>query len=80
MPSKPQLVLNKKKENKPPNTRLQIGSHIADIFVDSRSYATVHHWIVQKLGSAEIIAWGQEKSFEDAEAAARDCLNSLTRT
>jgi hypothetical protein len=80
MPSKPQRASSKQRQPKPPNTRLQIGGHIADIFIDSRSNATIHHWIVQKLGSAEIIAWGQENSFEGAEAAARDCLNSLTRT
>ncbi len=77
MTSKPQLVSGKKGQSKPPNTRLNVGPFIGDIFVDSRSYATVYHWIVQRIGSAEIIAWSQENSFEDAERCMRECLDGL---
>lgn len=83
MSSKDKLRLvpaTKKQESTPPNTRLAIGNYIADILVDPRSYATVYHWIVQRLGSAEIIAWSQENSFEDAEEAARECLRNLTQS
>jgi hypothetical protein len=66
-------------ESKPPNTRLTIGHYIADILVDPRSYATVYHWIIQRIGSAEIIAWSQERSFEEAERAARERLRNLTQ-
>jgi hypothetical protein len=69
----------KRQEPKPPNTRLTIGNYVADILVDPRSYATVYHWIVQRIGSAEIIAWSQEKSFEEAEEAARECLRNLAQ-
>lgn len=78
MPSnKPHLVSSKRHNPKPPNTRLSVGPFIADIFVDSRSYATVYHWIVQRIGSAEIIAWSQENSFEDAERCMRECIDGL---
>ena len=73
------LVPAKKQEPTPPNTRLTIGNYIADILVDPRSYATVYHWIVQRIGSAEIIAWSQENSFEQAEEAARECLRKLAQ-
>jgi hypothetical protein len=69
----------KRQESKPPNTRLTIGNYIADILVDPRSHATVYHRIVQRIGSAEIIAWSQENSFEEAEEAARKCLRNLTQ-
>jgi hypothetical protein len=72
-----QLVHSKKRNPKPPNTRLNVGPFIADIFVDSRSNATVYHWIVQRIGSAEIIAWSQENSFEDAERRMSECLDGL---
>ena len=68
-----------RQESKPPNTRLTIGNYIADILVDPRSYATVYHWIIQRIGSAEIIAWSQESSFEDAEQVARERLRNLTQ-
>ena len=73
------VTLPPKQEPKPPNTRLTIGNYIADILVDPRSYATVYHWIIQRIGSAEIIAWSQESSFENAEEAARECLGKLTQ-
>jgi len=47
------VTLPPKQEPKPPNTRLTIGNYIADILVDPRSYATVYHWIIQRIGSAE---------------------------
>jgi hypothetical protein len=82
MSSKDKLRLvrrTEKPESKPPNTRLTIGNYIADILVDLRSYATLYHWIIQRVGSAEIIGWSQENCFEDAEEAARECLKSLTQ-
>jgi len=72
-----QLVRSKKRNPKPPNTRLNVGPFIADIFLDSRNYATVYHWIVQRIGSAEIVAWSQENSFEDAERRMRECIDGL---
>jgi hypothetical protein len=68
-----------RQESKPPNTRLTMGNYIADILVDPRSYATVYHWIIQRIGSAEIIAWSQASSFEDAEQAAMEYLRNLTQ-
>ena len=53
----------------PPNTRLSIGDYIADILLDARPNGTIYHWIVQRVGSAAIIQWGQEYTFEDAYTA-----------
>ena len=75
MPSRPHLVIASGKT--PSNTRLTIGNFIADILIDSSQPATVYHWIVQRLGSAQILSWGQEQSFEAAEKAARGCLADL---
>ena len=68
-----------RKRNKPPNTRLRVGNHIADILVDSRHPSAVYHWIVQRIGSAEILQWGQESTFAEAEAAAKSYLSELTK-
>ena len=53
----------------PPNTRLSAGQYIADILLDARSDGTIYHWIVQRVGSAAIIQWGQEYTFEAAYSA-----------
>ena len=61
----------------PPNTRLSVGDYIADILLDARSNGTIYHWIVQRLGSAAIIQWGQEYTFEDAYSAVSAYLENL---
>jgi len=61
-----------------PNTRLPVGDYIADILLDARPTGTIYHWIVQRVSSAAIIQWGQEYSFEDANAAVKVYLESLT--
>lgn len=58
-----------KRAPEPPNSRLSVGDYIADILLDARPEGTIYHWIVQRLGSAAIIHWGQEYTFEDAHAA-----------
>lgn len=68
-----------RKTRNPPNTRLRVGNYIADILVDRRSRSTIHHWIVQRVGSAEILQWGQETTFDEAHAAAAGYLRDLAQ-
>jgi hypothetical protein len=63
----------------PPNTRLSVGDYIADILLDARPDGTIYHWIVQRVGSAAIIQWGQEYAFEDAYSAVTAYLENLNR-
>lgn len=66
-----------KKARVPPNTRLTVGNHIADILMDGRQPAILCHWIVQRIGSAEVLYWGQETTFAQAEEAAIAYLRNL---
>jgi hypothetical protein len=66
-----------KKPKVPSNTRLTVGNYIADILVDSRQPSMLCHWIVQRIGSAEILQWGQESTFDEAQKAASDYLHNL---
>lgn len=66
-----------KKTKVPSNTRLTVGNYIADILLDSRQPSTLCHWIVQRIGSAQILQWGQESTFAEAEKAATDYLHRL---
>jgi hypothetical protein len=61
----------------PPNTRLSVGDYIADILLDARPNGTIYHWIVQRVGSAAIIQWGQEYTFEDAYSTVSSYLEKL---
>ena len=67
-----------KQAPEPTNTRLAVADYIADILLDARPNGTIYHWIVQRVGSAAIIQWGQEYAFEDAHAAVEAYLESLT--
>jgi hypothetical protein len=69
-----------KKAPEPPNTRLAVGDYIADILLDARPDGTIYHWIVQRVGSAAIIQWGQEYSFEDAYSAVSAYLENLNHS
>jgi hypothetical protein len=66
-----------KRAPEPPNTRLSVGDYIADILLDARPEGTIYHWIVQRVGSAAIIHWGQEYTFEDAHATVKNYLEKL---
>jgi len=69
-----------KQAPEPPNTRLSVGDYIADILLDARPDGTIYHWIVQRVGSAAIIHWGQEYTFDDAYSTVSACLLDLNDT
>jgi hypothetical protein len=69
-----------KQAPEPANTRLSVGEYIADILLDPRPAGTIYHWIVQRMGSATVIQWGQEYTFEDAHSAVTSYLENLSRT
>src|SRR5579859_2530127 len=47
-------------------TRLQLGGYIADIVSDQDQQPPIHHCIVQRIGSPQVLYLGQENSFEAA--------------
>jgi hypothetical protein len=71
------LVAAVRQAPEPENTRLTLGDYLADVLLDTRHDAKIFHWIVQKIGSAAIIHWGQERTFQDAKSAAQSYLESL---
>lgn len=50
-------------------TRLRLGDYIADIVSDPDQHPPIHHCIVQRVGSPQVLYLGQEISF----AAALEC-------
>lgn len=74
------ILVAAKEAPEPSNTRLSVGNYIADILIDARPDPTLYHWIVQRVGSAAIIQWGQEYSFEDVYSIVTVYLENLNRT
>ena len=60
-----------------PNTRITAGDHFADIVVNREGPQAIYYWIVQRSGSADVVAWGQEQSFAKAEESVRHWLKTL---
>jgi hypothetical protein len=58
-------------------TRFELGGYTADIIVDQKTNPPIHHWIIQRAGSPEVLYWGQEYTYEQAESAANSCMQSL---
>jgi hypothetical protein len=50
-------------------TRLRLGGYIADIVPDTDRHPAIHHCIVQRVGSPQVLYLGQENSL----AAALEC-------
>lgn len=62
------------------NIRIVSGGFFADVVSDRRANPPLHHWIVQRTGSPEIVHWGQESTLEEAEEAARAFLAEVDET
>lgn len=58
---------------------LQAHGFLAEFFVNEQEEPPVHHYVVMRKGSVEILGWGQERSAEAAERQARHCMESLRR-
>ena len=58
-------------------TSFELGGYTADIIIDQKTDPPIHHWIIQRAGSAEILYWGQEYTSEQAQSAAHSCMHSL---
>jgi hypothetical protein len=57
--------------------RLVCSPFLADIITDSLSQPVVHHWLVHREGSPEILHWGQETTLEEAKRAATSMIAHL---
>lgn len=60
-------------------TRVQLGGYIADIVPDDEENPSVHHCIVQRVGSPKVLYLGQENTFAAALEAGYHHLEKLAR-
>jgi hypothetical protein len=65
---------NEQNRNNQTSSRLIIGQLFADIVADPKFPDSQFHWVVQQIGSTDILAFGQESSRAAAEAAALQYL------
>lgn len=62
------------------NNRITLAEYFAEIVRGKGADESIFHWIVQRVGSADVLMWGQETSYESALASAKSYLQSLTGT
>jgi hypothetical protein len=60
-------------------TRVQLGGYIADIVPDDVENHSIHHCIVQKVGSPKVLYLGQEDTFAAALESGYRHLEELAR-
>lgn len=58
-------------------TSFEVGGYKADIIMDQKTDPPIHHWIIQRVGSPEILYWGQEYTYDQAQAASQFYITSL---
>jgi hypothetical protein len=58
---------------------IEANGFVAEFFHNDEPGATVHHYVVMRRGSVEILGWGQERSPQAAERAALDFIQTLSR-
>jgi hypothetical protein len=61
------------------STRLTLGRYFADIVPGGDELLPVFHWVIQRVGSPEILRLGQEASFAHAVDRAHECLEDLAQ-
>jgi hypothetical protein len=63
---------------KAPNTRIERSGYIADIVLSESPISPsgyIFHYIIQRVGSAVVVSWGQETSMEDAKQSVNDFID-----
>lgn len=60
-------------------TRVQLGAYIADIVPDDEENPSIHHCIVQRVGSPKVLYLGQESTFAAALESSYHHLEELAR-
>jgi hypothetical protein len=58
---------------------IEANGFVAEFFQNAEPVAAVHHYVVMRKGSVEILGWGQERSPQEAERAALDFIETLSR-
>jgi hypothetical protein len=56
------------------NTRIEKNGFIADILISKHGSAELFHYVIQRVGSPEIVHWGQEVSFQRAVECVEEFL------
>ena len=59
------------------STSFEFGGYTADIIVDPKTDPPIHHWIIQRVGSPEILYWGQEYTYDQAVSASQSWMRSF---
>ncbi len=60
-------------------TRLSLGEYFVDIVPNMEGAVPVYHWVLQRVGSKEVVCLGQEPTLSLAIEQARDNLETLAR-
>lgn len=61
------------------NIRLVVGNYIADVLIGTREHKTIYYYIIQRVGSAEVVDLAYFPTLALATAKARAAIEGLAR-
>ena len=65
---------------RPEITRIERNGYTADIIASlSEKYGDIYHYVIQRVGSREIVHWGQEVSMQRAKESVDQFLDDIAR-
>jgi hypothetical protein len=59
--------------------RLTHDCFVADFYINKKVQPPTYHYIITKIGSSEIISWGQKASWREAESEAMRCMKEQAK-
>lgn len=63
----------------PSNTRLIVGNYIADVLIGKGQSTETYYYIIQRIGSAEVLDLAYFHTFEAAKESAQAALYDLAK-
>jgi hypothetical protein len=56
---------------------IESGGYEAEFYTDTSIQPPIYHYIITRIDGRDILGMGQERSFPEAERAARECMHDL---
>lgn len=64
---------------RPPAFHVERAGYLADILVSRGPESDIFHYVIQRVGSREILHWGQETSLQRAKDCVEDFLKEVEK-
>jgi hypothetical protein len=57
---------------------IHYGDFQAEVYVDTKLHPPIYHYLITRMGEAEVFMWGQTRSLEEARRAAQEYMEEMS--